>query len=204
MFIIGITGGTGSGKTTALQALWDLGARVLDCDAVYHELLEQNVKLGKEIKKAFGNVTTNGMIDRRKLGDIVFYNETALFKLNKITHKYVAERLDKYIKEWSAQGEKLVVIDAIALFESGQDRSCDLIVGITAPYEERIKRIIKRDGISREQAESRIKAQQPDGFYIDNCDHILENIYDSPSEFQEACRNYFNGVIGGKNDADQR
>ena len=201
MLIIGITGGTGSGKSTALQALRELGALALDCDAIYHELLENNAELVSEISNRFNDVLTGSKIDRKKLGESVFNDHAALLDLNTITHKYVKKEVDRRITEWDLQGGRITGIDAVALIESGQNNKCSLTVGITAPAETRIKRIMERDGISREQAESRSKAQKPDGFYKDNCDYILENTAETPDEFKEICKTYFTGIIGGERNA---
>ena len=204
MLIIGITGGTGSGKTTALEALDELGALVLDCDAVYHELLDQNPEIKSEIEARFGNVSTDGMIDRKKLGDIVFNDPSALTDLNKITHKYISDEIDKRIKTRKEQGGKLAAVDAIALIESGQNKNCDIVIGIIAPAEIRVERIINRDGITCEQAEARIAAQQTDEFYREHCDYILVNNFNTPAEFIKKCKSYFTGLIGGNGNANKR
>jgi len=198
MYIIGITGGTGAGKTSALHAAKNTCALTLDCDAIYHELLTNNIDMKSELKARFHDIVTNDEIDRNKLGTIVLTDPAALLELNEISHKYVLAKVDEQIKEWEAQGGEVAIIDAVALIESGQGKKCDVTVGITAPMETRISRIIKRDGITREQAEKRLKAQQPEAFYINNCDHILENIYNSTEEFEKKCNELFNGLIRGR------
>ncbi|MCL2663267.1 MAG: dephospho-CoA kinase [Oscillospiraceae bacterium] len=195
MYIIGITGGTGAGKTSAIEALQAFGAMVLDCDEVYHELLISNIEMVKEIEANFANVTEDGKINRLKLGEIVWNDADALQKLNAITHKFVNDEIDRRINVFQKQGASIAAIDAIALIESGQGKRCDTIVGITAPQESRIQRIMKRDNISKEIAQARINAQKPESFYKENCDFILENTCDTKEEFEEKCIEFFKGIL---------
>ena len=177
MYIIGITGGTGSGKTIVLHALEKQGVLALDCDRIYHELLVSNNEMKTEIDANFPGIVTDGTIDRKQLGKLVFNDKAALQKLNEITHKYVVDEVKRRLADWEKQGGENAAIDAIALFESGANELCNITVGIIAPVETRIERIMKRDSITREQAEKRINAQKPDSFYVENCDRILENTY---------------------------
>lgn len=195
MFIIGITGGSGAGKTSALRALEALGALVLDCDAIYHELLTNNAQLKSDIGARFEGVLVNGFVDRRRLGDIVFSDRVALCDLNAIAHAYVKDDVDRRISEWTLQGGEIAAVDAIALIESGRAESCDITVGVTALKEARIARIINRDGISHEKAELRVNAQKPDSFYVEHCDYIIENNFSSPTEFEGYCKEFFKGII---------
>jgi len=195
MFIIGITGGTGSGKTSALRALHKLGALTLDSDEIYHELLADNDELKSTLEARFNGVLHNGSINRRKLAEIVFREPSALLDLNKITHNFVSEEIERRITQWKAEGGTITAIDAIALIESGRAGKCDITIGVIAPAEIRISRIMKRDGITREQAEMRVNAQKPDSFYIENCDHILQGEFESPIEFEKECTGFFAKII---------
>jgi len=195
MFIIGITGGSGAGKTSAITALEALGAKVVDCDVLYHELLSDNMELTAEINAHFNDVSTDGKIDRKKLGTIVFNNKDALLKLNRITHRFVTAELIKRIDSFNAQNINTIAIDAIALIESGLGDMCDIVIGITAPLETRISRILRRDQITREQALMRISAQKPENFFRENCDIILENIFDTPEAFVEHCKSCLNDLV---------
>ena len=196
MFIIGLTGGIGVGKTVALGVLASLGVLTLDCDAIYHGLLSDNIELKAELEARYVGVTRNGNIDRKVLGEIVFSDPSALLELNAITHKYVSTEIERLISEWAEKGGKITAIEAIALIESGiAEKKCDVVVGVTAPMDTRISRITKRDRISREQAQTRINAQKPDSYYMDNCDYTLESNCAKLEEFENKCKAFFNDLL---------
>ena len=195
MYIIGITGGSGAGKSIAMQALKTLGALTLDCDAIYHELLIDSTQMKTAIRTRFNDVLTDGVIDRKKLGEIVWSEPESLHDLNAITHSFINDEVDKRIDVFKTQGGKIAAIEAIALIESGKSSKCDVVVGITAPVEKRLSRIIKRDNITIEYAKKRINAQQQDSYYIDNCDYILGNIYDTHPEFENKCIEFFEELM---------
>ncbi|HPE16600.1 MAG TPA: dephospho-CoA kinase [Oscillospiraceae bacterium] len=176
MKIIGITGGSGAGKTTALGVLAALGVVIVDCDALYHGLLERDRELHDTLVAVFGDVTgQDGRLDRKKLGAVVFRDAEALEELNAISHAAVLRELRVFLEEARAAGETAVAIDAIALLESGVGKLCDCVVGIVAPEEVRVRRLMARDGISRQYALLRIRAQKPERFFRKKCDYILEN-----------------------------
>ena len=175
-FIIGITGGTGCGKTTALNAIRDLGGYVIDCDEVYHWLLQYDSCLSESIllgpiEERFPGTVENGQLNRKKLGSIVFADSDALQDLNRITHSAVKQEVLRRLPPYPA----LVAIDAIGLFEGGLSALCDVTVAVTAPLEARVTRLMEREGISREYAESRIAAQKSSDAFSRMCDHTLEN-----------------------------
>ena len=189
--IVGLTGGTGAGKTSALAALEDLGGTVLDCDAVYHQMLRTDPALRGAITAAFGPVfCPDGSLDRQKLGTLVFSDHAALDRLNAIVYEYLPPELLR-----RAQGHTLVGLDAISLMESGLGKLCACTVAVLAPAEDRVRRIMARDGISEDYARLRISAQQPDAFYRERCSHILENNCATPAQFREQARIFFRSML---------
>ena len=153
MKIIGLTGGTGSGKGFVAERLRKRNAYVMDADVIAHEIVKY---FGDEI------LDEDGQIIRRKLGDIVFSDSEKLAFLNLCTHKYINMEIMRVIKEISPQTDKYtaIVIDAPLLAEAGLADICDDIWVVYADSEVRIKRIIERDSITEEQARKRIASQK--------------------------------------------
>ncbi len=191
MFIVGITGGTGAGKTTALDVLREMGGLIIDCDAVYHDLTANSKEMLSEINARFPGVVVDGVLQRKDLGKIVFDSFEALEDLNAITHKYVKMEVRRLIDDWAAKGGKLAAIDAIALNESGLGKMCNFTVAIIAPAEIRARRIMAREGIDYEYAMKRIKAQKNDIYFIEENTYSLINDYDTKAEFENNCREFF-------------
>ena len=180
--ILGITGGTGCGKTTLLTCIGSQGGLILDCDAIYHDLLRTDLALLGAIEKRFPGTVENGVLQRKKLGKLVFSDEKALNDLNKITHSAVKAEVLRRL----AHKPKLAAIDAIALFEGGLAELCDVTVAVTAPEEDRIRRLMIRDGIDWDYAKRRIAAQKSAEWFRERCDFCLEN-NGTQADFQETC-----------------
>ena len=198
---IGITGPTGAGKTTALGALEDLGACVIDADAVYHKLLADSAPLRAALADRFGPAILDGAgkVDRKALGAVVFGDPEALADLNGITHRFIRAEIDRQTARAEAEGRPAAAIDAIALIESGLGETCDAVVGVLAPAEVRVRRIMAREGISEDYARGRVAAQQGDGFYRAHCAHILENREgDTPEAFRARALELFRGLLQGE------
>ena len=180
--ILGITGGTGCGKTTLLNIIRAHGGLVLDCDDIYHRLLQTDTEMLSAIKDRFPGAFEDGSLNRKKLGAIVFADPAALTALNKITHGAVKQEVIRRLAVWDG----LAAIDAIALFEGGLAELCDITIAVTAPLEDRVARLMARDGISEEYARSRIAAQKSEGWFRQKCDFVLENNADAES-FTRKC-----------------
>ena len=180
--IIGITGGTGCGKTTLLKVIAEKGGLILDCDAVYHQLLTRDNHLLNAIEERFPGTVENGQLQRKKLGSIVFADKTVLEDLNRITHGAIKAEVLRRLESHP----RLAAIDAIALFEGGLADLCDTTVAVTAPEEVRVQRLMHRDNISEDYARSRIAAQHDDDWFRERCDCILEN-NGTQVQFSEKC-----------------
>ena len=212
MLTIGITGPTGAGKTTALRVLEEMGGRVVDCDAVYHRLLETDGELLGRIEAAFPGVVKDWVLDRKALGARVYADPAALERLTQITWPAVCREVGRALKKGDAAsrgpssvsasgaaafppggrlcGEGLFVIDAIGLFESGLAQLCDLTAAVVADEEVRVRRLMARDGITEDYARARIAAQKPAEWFAERADLVLEN-NGSEAEFAERCRREF-------------
>ncbi|MFR6086209.1 MAG: L-threonylcarbamoyladenylate synthase [Oscillospiraceae bacterium] len=188
--VIGITGGTGSGKTSALQALEALGGTVLDCDAVYHQALREDETLRRRIRDAFGEVFRGTELDRQKLGSLVFSDPQALERLNGIIFDYLPGVLRRRM-----EGRVLVGLDAINLIESGLGELCCRTVAVLAPGEQRVQRIMQRDHIPEKYARLRIQAQKPDSYYREHCTDVLENQEETPEAFREKAEIFFRDLL---------
>ena len=163
MKIIGLTGGSGTGKGTVAARMRALGAGWVDADAVYRTLCAENREMLSALDTAFGGVTdANGVLDRPKLAKIVFSDLAKLQQLNEITTPYIRKASLDAIHAQSAC--PIVLYDAPTLFEAGADDFCD-----------KINARVVRDGLTDEAARARIDAQPNDAFYREKCDFIIEN-----------------------------
>ena len=181
MKIIGLTGGSGSGKSIVAAALAEHGIRALDTDAVYHQMISANTPCTQELIESFGSsvAAEGGGIDRAALRRIVFEDGALapqrLTLLNRITHKYVLAECETWLTALEKSGAAFGVIDAPQLYESGFDARCDAVIAVTAPQSLRISRIMARDAITEEQALKRIRAQKDDAFFASHADFLIVN-----------------------------
>ena len=193
--IIGITGGTGSGKTTALNVIKEMGGLIIDADEVYHTLLNESEDMLAALNERFPGAIPEGTRDTKALGQIVFSNPEELRALNAITHKFVGGEIARLLTDWAKNGGELAAIDAIELLEGGIANICKATVGIIAPTETRIERLMKREGITYEYAALRISAQKPNEYFVKNCDYTVLN--DGTEEhFKAKCKEIFEPIIG--------
>ncbi|USF25523.1 Dephospho-CoA kinase [Firmicutes bacterium ASF500] len=196
MTVLGITGPTGAGKTTLLREVENLGGGVIDCDEVYHQLLEGDSALQEALEKEFGPLREGtGPIDRKRLGAIVFGDAGKLEALNAIAWRAVVERTQELLQAHRAQGKVLAAVDAIALLECPLRELCQLTVAVLAPPEVRVKRIMAREGISQDYAWARVRAQKPDEYFSQNCDYTLVNDCSTPEEFSQKVRKFLKEAL---------
>ncbi|MDD5347029.1 MAG: dephospho-CoA kinase [Candidatus Omnitrophica bacterium] len=172
--VIGITGGFGSGKTTAARAFAALGASVVDADAIARRLLQRGTATSRRVIRVFGSPVRApaGGIDRRRLAAIVFQRPAALKKLEAIVHPAIIRCMREEIRR---SKNKFVVIDAPLLLEKKLDRLCDSVVVVTASRSNQTRRVRERDALSRDQVLSRIKAQMPLSKKVRLADFIIDN-----------------------------
>ena len=180
MKIIGLTGPSGAGKSTVAGFFAAYGIPTIDADRVYHDILSAPGPCTDELTATFGRDVLNesGLVDRKKLGAAVFGKADTparLQTLNEITHKYVMAQVEKETAALRRRGVRAVLFDAPQLFEAGADRKCDLVIGVLADRDHRLRRIMRRDGIDKAAAIARLDAQKPDDFYRARCQLILEN-----------------------------
>ena len=192
--VLGLTGGTGAGKTSALKAIQALGGETIDCDALYHEMLRTDEPLRKALAREFGPETflPDGSLNRPYLGEQVFSREERLARLNEIVYAAIVPAVRTRVE---SGGSALWAIDAINLLESGMARLCDRTVAVTSPMELRLRRIMARDGIDEGYARLRIGAQRTDDYYREHCDLELCNDAAAPEEFEEKAKRFFEKII---------
>ena len=175
MKIIGLTGPTGSGKSTVASFLEEQGIAVIDCDLVAREVVEKGSPLLEILTEAFGDevLFSDGALNRKELAKRAFCDTESTELLNSIMLPYIAERINEQLALYADDGVEAVVLDAPTLFESGLDSECNAIIAVLCDRETRKQRIIKRDGLTEAQAETRLKASKPDSFYKDRTEHIV-------------------------------
>lgn len=184
MKIVGLTGGIGSGKTTVAKMFSAFGIPIYDSDVEAKKLTNTSAIIREQLTELLGKATyKEGVLDRKYMADKIFGNEQLLRKANAIIHPKVAEHFSNWV---SQQNSKYVIKEAAILFESGSDAQCDFIILVTASKEERIRRVMERDQISKEQVEARIKNQWSDEKKMELSDFIIynENLSDTKSQVE--------------------
>ncbi len=175
--VVGLTGGICTGKSTVSRMLADLGATIIDSDAIAHELQAPGQRTYAEIVRAFGAgiLDAAGRIDRRRLGALVFADPARRAELEAILHPAIAAESDRRVKVALAEGAQLVVVDAALLVEVGRHRRFPRLVVVTASEAEQVRRLRERDGLSETEARQRLAAQMPLGEKRRHAHSVIEN-----------------------------
>lgn len=194
--IIGLSGGSGTGKGYVGKMFSEHGITVIDTDAVYRNLVSSGSECLSELALAFGKeiISPDGSLNRPLLAKLAFSSPERHKLLNTITHSHVLRAVREIIKKLEEDGAQAVIVDAPMLFESGFDKECDFIIGMVAPDAVRISRIMERDGISKERAEERIRVQLTSNEIEKRCDAVIYNDKDSElsSRVGELCDKILN------------
>lgn len=175
MTILGLTGPTGAGKSTVSARLAQAGLLVLDADRIGHELLLPGSPVPPLLAQAFGAdiLRPDGSVDRHALARQAFSSPQNTARLNALTHPQIEQRMLDIIA--ANAHYPATVIDAAVLIESGIYKRCDLLAVVLAPMQVRLERILRRDGISPDDARARMSAQHDDAFYLAHADFVLYN-----------------------------
>jgi len=173
MFILGLTGSIGMGKTTTARLFADEGVPVHDSDAAVHRLYEHEAVTA--IEQAFPGATVNGKVDRQKLGAMVVNDMAALKRLEAIVHPLVRQSEARFLEEARARGEKIVVLDIPLLYETGGEKRVDAVVVVTAPAEIQRQRVLERPGMTPDKLDALLAKQMPDSEKRARADFIVDS-----------------------------
>ena len=178
MKVLGLTGNIASGKSTVARMLEGMGARIIDADQIAREVVEPEKPAWVDIVKKFGPgiLSPDGSIDRRRLGEIVFGDESQRKLLMDITHPRIKEAVREQLAEFKEENAPVVVIEAALIVEKGGLREfLDGLIVVTADEETQIERLVKRSGHTREEALARIGSQMPAGEKALHADYLIDN-----------------------------
>lgn len=175
--VVGLTGQSGAGKSSLSRMFAARGVEVIDADRVARDAIEQSANCLMDLVLEFSTevIHPDASLNRARLAELCFGDKNKLKRLNDITFPYIIEAIVHKLENAKARRLPMVVLDAPTLFESGLNRRCDRIIAVIADRDTRIERVIARDQISREDAELRINAQNPDAFYTGRSHEVLHN-----------------------------
>lgn len=177
MLKIGLTGSIGTGKSTVSKLLRERGIAVIDADLLAREIVKKGQECLNDLKNVFGNqvLTSDGELDRKKLGQIVFSDDSKLELLNSVTHPHIRRRMKAQMNELESKNNKVLVLDIPLLFEAKMEDLVDIILVVFAKEEIQIKRIMERDNCTQEEAMRIIKAQISQQDKISKSDYTIDN-----------------------------
>ncbi len=198
--IIGLTGMSGAGKTTACEAFADCGVDIINCDNVARVVVEKGKPALKELAAHFGDeiILPDGNLDRRKMGNIIFSDDSARKTFNDLIYPFISYEMVINAVEYIKNGSKYILLDAPTLFESGTDSFCDVIVSVVARRVDSIRRIMQRDNLKEEEAQNRLSSQHDEEFYRSKSDFCVVN-NGTKEELKQKIRDIFSS-IGEKNE----
>ncbi len=173
MVVLGVTGGIGSGKSTVCRTFGVLGVPVFFSDTVARDIMDSDEELKTGLRNIAGeNIYRNGTLDRPKMASLIFSDRELLKKVNSLVHPAIFE----VFRSWAAKKKSpYVILEAAILFESGADNLVDRVATVTAPFEERIMRVISRNNLTREQVIERMNNQYPENELIGRSDFVINN-----------------------------
>lgn len=176
MFVIGLTGGIGTGKSTITHVLEEQGAAIVNADVVGHEVYQVGRPAYHEVLRAFGEsvLDDDKAIDRKKLGALVFGDPKELAKLNSIVHPRMKGMMRERLQELKRLGTKIAVIEAAILLEARWDDLANEIWVVSAPPEIAAQRVAARSGFTQEQVMERIRAQMPNDQRVKRADVVID------------------------------
>ena len=190
MKVIGLCGGTGSGKGYVSKIFGEFDIPSIDTDALYHELISHKSLCSSELVDAFGEniLNSDGTISRKQLSTVVFSDKSGkkIKLLNRISHKHILAECRNIIKSYENEGKSAVIVDAPLLFESGFNSECDTVIAVISNPDLRIKRVMERDNISRQRVIERILNQVSDEYLIANSDYVIYNNSDYNAVYVQA------------------
>lgn len=178
MLIVGLTGGYASGKSTVAKMFVELGAALVDADKLAREVVKPDKQAWFEIVAHFGKgiLLKNSEIDRKALGEVVFGSVAERERLNAIVHPRVLDEELRAIEEIkNREPDAIIILSVPLLIESGHYKNCDKIVVVTVDKDTQIKRLMERDGFSREESARRISAQMPLSEKVAYADFVIDN-----------------------------
>ena len=178
MLKVGLTGGLGSGKSTASKFFNSLGAFILDADNAAKKLIESSKKVKNELIKEFGTdiMDANSNVDKKKLARIAFQDEDHQQRLNYVVHPHIHNAIDKSFNEILDQNNhQLFIVDAALIYESGYDAHLDYVIVVTAQLKHRMERALNRNTLTREEILKRIEFQWPEEDKTSLADFVIHN-----------------------------